>query len=86
MVQNLEIIAFVLVCFGILTSLFAFLDNFKWMARIKVALGFACFLESLHGQGLWIRNIDGVHIMVDKVGTESLTFLFLLSCVNNSSF
>ncbi|CAL5410867.1 unnamed protein product [Camellia sinensis] len=41
-------------------------DDFKWIARIKVALGFAHTLEVLHGQELLLRNVDGNHIMVDK--------------------
>ncbi|KAL7211148.1 hypothetical protein ACSBR2_014100 [Camellia fascicularis] len=41
-------------------------DDFKWIARIKVALGFAHTLEVLHGRELLLRNVDGNHIMVDK--------------------
>ncbi|KAL7256507.1 hypothetical protein ACSBR1_010439 [Camellia fascicularis] len=41
-------------------------DDFKWIAQIKVALGFAHTLEVLHGRELLLRNVDGNHIMVDK--------------------
>ncbi|KAI8544698.1 hypothetical protein RHMOL_Rhmol08G0315800 [Rhododendron molle] len=41
-------------------------DDFKWIARIKVALGFARLLESLHDQGLWLHNISSAHLMVEQ--------------------
>ncbi|XP_058227305.1 probable serine/threonine-protein kinase PBL16 [Rhododendron vialii] len=41
-------------------------DDFKWIARIKVALGFARLLEFLHDQGHWLHNISSAHLMVEQ--------------------
>ncbi|KAE9467966.1 hypothetical protein C3L33_00118, partial [Rhododendron williamsianum] len=41
-------------------------DDFKWIAWIKVALGFACLLEFLHDQGLWVHNISSAHLLVEQ--------------------
>ncbi|XP_059629961.1 probable serine/threonine-protein kinase PBL21 [Cornus florida] len=43
-------------------------DNFSWLQRIKVAIGFARLLEFLHGQSpeYIVRNINAAHIMLDQ--------------------
>ncbi|KAI8539569.1 hypothetical protein RHMOL_Rhmol09G0192900 [Rhododendron molle] len=41
-------------------------DDFTWLARIKVALEFACLLECLHDQQLLHRSIGAAHIMIDQ--------------------
>ncbi|KAG5554536.1 hypothetical protein RHGRI_012177 [Rhododendron griersonianum] len=43
-------------------------DDFTWLRRIKVALGFACLLEFLHGHDkpYLVFNIDACHIMLDQ--------------------
>ncbi|KAG5554524.1 hypothetical protein RHGRI_012167 [Rhododendron griersonianum] len=44
-------------------------DDFTWLWRIKVALGFARLLEFLHGHDKpsLVFNIDACHIMLDQV-------------------
>uniref|UniRef100_A0A5B7BMY7 Protein kinase domain-containing protein n=1 Tax=Davidia involucrata TaxID=16924 RepID=A0A5B7BMY7_DAVIN len=46
-------------------------DDFTWLQRIKVALGFACLLKFLHARNplyepFMIRNLDAAHIMLDE--------------------
>ncbi|KAG5538276.1 hypothetical protein RHGRI_019010 [Rhododendron griersonianum] len=41
-------------------------DDFKWIHRIKAALGFARLLDFLHYKGLWVHNITPDHLMVDQ--------------------
>ncbi|KAI8539567.1 hypothetical protein RHMOL_Rhmol09G0192700 [Rhododendron molle] len=41
-------------------------DDFTWVARIKVALEFACLLECLHDRQLLHRSIGAAHIMIDQ--------------------
>lgn len=47
-------------------------DDFKWLARIKVALEFACLLECFHDQQLLHRCIAAPHIMVDQAFSPRL--------------
>ncbi|KAI8539568.1 hypothetical protein RHMOL_Rhmol09G0192800 [Rhododendron molle] len=41
-------------------------DDFTWLARIKVALEFACILECLHDQQLLHLSIGATHLMIDQ--------------------
>ncbi|KAI8571293.1 hypothetical protein RHMOL_Rhmol01G0108100 [Rhododendron molle] len=69
-----------------------FPDDFKWLARIKVALEFAFLVECLHGEELLLRNTDAAHLIVDEVSLGAYFYLFwtllrmvvqarILSCV-----
>lgn len=43
-------------------------DDFRWLQRIKVALGFACLLDFLidNGAEYLVRKIDATQIMIDQ--------------------
>ncbi|KAE9451225.1 hypothetical protein C3L33_16862, partial [Rhododendron williamsianum] len=47
-------------------------DDFTWLARIKVALEFACILECLHDQQLLHRSISAAHLMIDQAFSPRL--------------
>lgn len=47
-------------------------DDFRWLARIKVALEFACLVECLHGEELLLRNTDVAHLIVDQAFSPRL--------------
>ncbi|KAI8539574.1 hypothetical protein RHMOL_Rhmol09G0193100 [Rhododendron molle] len=47
-------------------------DDFKWLARIKVALEFACLLECFHDQQLWHRSIGAAYLMIDQAFSPRL--------------
>ncbi|XP_058225709.1 L-type lectin-domain containing receptor kinase VIII.2-like isoform X2 [Rhododendron vialii] len=47
-------------------------DDFKWIHRIKVALGFARLLDFLHDKGLWVHNITPDHLLVDQAFNPKL--------------
>ncbi|KAF7114748.1 hypothetical protein RHSIM_RhsimUnG0078500 [Rhododendron simsii] len=51
-------------------------DDFKWLARIKVALEFAFLVECLHGEELLLRNTDAAHLIVDEVSLGAYFYLF----------
>ncbi|KAG5564921.1 hypothetical protein RHGRI_000954 [Rhododendron griersonianum] len=53
-------------------------DDFKWLARIKVALEFAFLVECLHGEELLLRNTDAAHLIVDKAFSPRLLDFSLL--------
>lgn len=57
-----------------------FPDSFYWCDRIKVALELARLLAFLHSHKLpyMVRNLDAMHIMIDKVGLP----FFLLHTFN----
>ncbi|KAI8539576.1 hypothetical protein RHMOL_Rhmol09G0193200 [Rhododendron molle] len=56
----------------IIHVVFLFIDDFTWLARIKVALEFACILECLHDQQLLHRSISAAHLMIDQVSLRDL--------------
>ncbi|XP_058200842.1 probable serine/threonine-protein kinase PBL3 [Rhododendron vialii] len=47
-------------------------DDFTWLARIKVALEFACILECLRDQQLLHRSISAAHLMIDQAFSPRL--------------
>ncbi|KAK6919592.1 hypothetical protein RJ641_015496 [Dillenia turbinata] len=58
-------------------------DNFTWLKRIKVAIGFGCLLKYFHNQPRWkliVHNIDAAHIIVDKNYNPTLVDYFMSSC------
>ncbi|KAF7135050.1 hypothetical protein RHSIM_Rhsim08G0150600 [Rhododendron simsii] len=60
---------------------FVFLDDLRWLAKIMVALEFACLLECLHDQQLLRCNIGPTHLMVDQVSLHDFFFSFCLLSV-----
>ncbi|XP_058188700.1 L-type lectin-domain containing receptor kinase VIII.1-like isoform X2 [Rhododendron vialii] len=53
-------------------------DDFKWLARIKVALEFAVLVECLHGEELLLRNTNAAHLIVDEAFSPRLLDFSLL--------